>query len=184
MVLVAWTAIPILAVALTGAVQPELCNTRQRRRSMLPTDSATTAARSLRRRIHLFFGMRRSERDRRRRRPWQKRGSFSLQHRSVLAYHFYCGEAYDQITAGTCSRARPMSLEWSELAIMLPWVVNVKRATRISAVQPEKLAFFDCLLLGTSQAERRKSSRSFSAGPIFGRGHSQSLTKIQIASKL
>ena len=44
----------------------------------------------------LFFGMRRSERDQHRLRPSQKRGSPSLQHRSVLACHFCRVEAYDQ----------------------------------------------------------------------------------------
>src|SRR5260370_28275106 len=104
------TAIPTPAVAFTGAVQPEFCNTRQRRRSMLAIGSATTAARSLRRHTRLFFGMRRSEPDRRRRRPLLKRGSSSLRHRLVLAYHSCRGEAYDQITAGTLLRAGPSSL--------------------------------------------------------------------------
>ena len=102
-------------VAFTGAVQPEFCSTRQRRRSMLPTGSVTTAARSLRRHTRLFFGMRRSERDRHRRRPLLKRGSSSLQHRLVLAYHSCHGEAYDQITPGTLFRAGPISFGRPEL---------------------------------------------------------------------
>src|SRR5580658_2708636 len=89
------------AVAFTGAVQREFYNTRQRRRSMLPIGSATTAARSPRRHTRLFFGIGRSERDRHRRRPLQRRGSSSLQHRSVLACHFCRGEAYDQLSAET-----------------------------------------------------------------------------------
>jgi hypothetical protein len=48
----------------------------------------------------------------------------------------------------------------------------------------QKLAFFDCLLLRPSQAAQKIEPIILRCGPFFGRAHSRSLTKIQIASKL
>ena len=131
-------------VAFTDAVQREFYNTRQRCRSMLPTGSATTAARSPRTHTRLFFEMRRSERDRHRCRPLQRRGSF---HFSIARFwRAIFAAARHRISLPpkqSCVRGQVslnLGQNWRRCSLLGGKVKTVSRISKRN--QPEKLAFY------------------------------------------